>query len=706
MASDIVWAKCILCQERQRGELLTCSKETKGWTDEQKMNVFENVCENFQKLQSNRIQLDKIKLPHQLTAKTMFENNALWHKSCRLQLSDSRVEKRIETYKKQNPQPSQSSEPSQAPKRSRENYIKERCIFCQSHAVEGLHQVQTIEFGTVHKEMAADMNNIIMSIRLGTGDLIASEAKYHNHCKTAFYNAYKKHNSSKVTDKANEEQFLEERAFLELVDSIKTDAANGIQLFPMAELTKLLNDRKKQFNLSSLTNVTRLKEKIITIFKGDLKEQGKEMGPKTLVFSDGLNTLVKDALKVREYDKDMQTIAQTAKIIREDMFKHEGYQFDGHFDDTCQLNAIPSTLKTLISMILYGTSLKDQDTKESQATLTAGQILLYNAKKGNAKMLGDQTKLRHNVEREPPLPVYLGLMIHRQTRSRKIMDILYHLGLSISYGRETQLEKQIASTTNGVVPQTLKKNTFTVFAVDNLDIKAGSTTADDELHGTFISAQQQPTIVSEDQPKFKLSSQGYKIALPDNYASIDTINSINTKTSPPAKQINGEYFDIDTEHEKEKKWAQHSHLMVFEDLQEEDRVSWAGYFAKNGVGTTIRPSVTGFFPIFEEKSASFPMLKHALKVVSEAIEKLNEGQVPVVACDQPLFAICKQIQWQNACYSEAKMVVMLGGLHSEMCFWTNLGKLLEKSGWDEALTEAEVFSSGRAQSVVHASHLK
>ena len=41
-----------------------------------------------------------------------------------------------------------------------------------------------------------------------------------------------------------------------------------------------------------------------------------------------------------------------------------------------------------------------------------------------------------------------------------------------------------------------------------------------------------------------------------------------------------------------------------------------------------------------------------------------------------------------------------------MCFWTNLGKLLEKSGWDEALTEAEVFSSGRAQSVVHASHLK
>ena len=182
MTSDIVWAKCILCQDRHRGERLFCPNKTSGWTDEQKMSQLENVCQNFQKLQSEGIQLDKIKLPHQLTAKTMFENNALWHKSCRLQLSDSRVERRLETYRKENPQPTQPSEHTQAPKRSRENFIKERCIFCQSDAVEGLHQVQTLEFGTVHKNMATEMNDVIMSIRLGTGDLIASEAKYHAQC--------------------------------------------------------------------------------------------------------------------------------------------------------------------------------------------------------------------------------------------------------------------------------------------------------------------------------------------------------------------------------------------------------------------------------------------------------------------------------------------------------------------------------------------
>ena len=118
---EIVWSKCIICQEQQRGERLICSNKTNGWTDAQKMNQFENVCENFQKLRSAGIQVDRVNLPHQLTAKAMFENNALWHKSCRLQLNDSRVERRLENYRNQNPQPSQPSEESQAPKRSREN---------------------------------------------------------------------------------------------------------------------------------------------------------------------------------------------------------------------------------------------------------------------------------------------------------------------------------------------------------------------------------------------------------------------------------------------------------------------------------------------------------------------------------------------------------------------------------------------------------
>ena len=94
----------------------------------------------------------------------------------------------------------------------------------------------------------------------------------------------------------------------------------------MAELTKQYDTSRKQLNVNMQpAHATRLKERIITVFKGDLEEQGTENGPKTLVFSDGLNTLVKDSLQARLFDEEMQTLMATAKLIREDIFEHEGF---------------------------------------------------------------------------------------------------------------------------------------------------------------------------------------------------------------------------------------------------------------------------------------------------------------------------------------------------------------------------------------------
>ena len=45
---------------------------------------------------------------------------------------------------------------------------------------------------------------------------------------------------------------------------------------------------------------------------------------------------------------------------------------------------------------------------------------------------------------------------------------------------------------------------------------------------------------------------------------------------------------------------------------------------------------------------------------------LNPGQTPVVASDQPLYSLAKQIQWQWPEYGEDKVVMMFGGLHIEM----------------------------------------
>jgi hypothetical protein len=100
------------------------------------------------------------------------------------------------------------------------------------------------------------------------------------------------------------------------------------------------------------------------------------------------------------------------------------------------------------------------------------------------------------------------------------------------------------------------------------------------------------------------------------------------------------------------------------------------------------------------------MVKHGMDVLREAINFLNPNQVPVITLDQPLFAIAKMVQWKwPATYGEQSYMVMMGGLHIEMALCNVLGDLLEGSGWTNALTEADVASSGVADSFLKASHL-
>ena len=118
------------------------------------------------------------------------------------------------------------------------------------------------------------------------------------------------------------------------------------------------------------------------------------------------------------------------------------------------------------------------------------------------------------------------------------------------------------------------------------------------------------------------------------------------------------------------------------------------------------PALCALLPLFYEKSATPAMIKHGMDVERQAIEFLNPGQIPITTFDQPLFALAKFVQWRwPDTHGEKVHVVMLGGLHTEMALWNTLGDVLEGSGWTAALTQADVASSGTADSFLKATHL-
>ena len=100
------------------------------------------------------------------------------------------------------------------------------------------------------------------------------------------------------------------------------------------------------------------------------------------------------------------------------------------------------------------------------------------------------------------------------------------------------------------------------------------------------------------------------------------------------------------------------------------------------------------------------MIKHVIDVLRQAIQLLNPGKIPAMAVDAPLNALAKYIQWNcPETHGEDQYVVVLGGLHIEQTMWKTLGDYLEGSEWTTALTQADVASSGTADSFLNCCHI-
>lgn len=135
----------------------------------------------------------------------------------------------------------------------------------------------------------------------------------------------------------------------------------------------------------------------------------------------------------------------------------------------------------LVSMLLNGPNIESQDFEESQTCLTIVQLIIFNLKK--IKKLTAKSD-RHNQDREPPLPLYLGMSVHAQTRSKKFVNQLYELSLSVSYQRIDDIMNNLATSvcdhfkSVGIVcPLSLQSGLFTIGAIDNLDHDPSSTRA-------------------------------------------------------------------------------------------------------------------------------------------------------------------------------------------------------------------------------------
>ncbi len=129
--------------------------------------------------------------------------------------------------------------------------------------------------------------------------------------------------------------------------------------------------------------------------------------------------------------------------------------------------------------------------------LAMAQLLQYNC---FAKYKEGATTQRHSRDRETPLPVYIGMSLHANTRKIHLVEMLHDHGLSIPYDRVLDISAQLGDAVvsryveEGVVcPLRLRKGLLCTSAMDNIDHNPSSTTATSSFHGTSISIFQHTT---------------------------------------------------------------------------------------------------------------------------------------------------------------------------------------------------------------------
>ncbi len=135
-------------------------------------------------------------------------------------------------------------------------------------------------------------------------------------------------------------------------------------------------------------------------------------------------------------------------------------------------------------------------------------------------------------------------------------------------------------------------------------------------------------------------------------------------------------------------------------------ISWSAYHADTHRAVIPSAALNALLPLFLENTHSVAMIQHSMNIVKAAVQHLNPCQIPVLAADQHLYALVKEVQWNwPATHGEDHFVIIIGGLHIEMATLKLLGDWFKDSGRTNALMEANIARSRTANSFILASHI-
>ena len=627
------------------------------------------------------------------------------------------------------------------------NMKDERCFLCMGEAKwnRPLHHCATKEIYENVKSCAAVVGDSRLTAMLETcGDLVALEAKYHKNCLSRLYAQKRRLTCS--TQCERDSIFCEGMAFADLVLFMQSKLNESASyVFQMGKLTKMYSDRVSQLlnHPARPDHTSRLRDKILNHFT-DL--EAIKSGREYILRTKGVT--IHANLNYEDDDENAIGFYRFLRNLRKCVLSHK-VTFEGNFSPNCERDSIPEPLLAAISFLTYGSS-EPSDCGATAPLLTMCQLIMTNMK---SSMPQGQI-VRHSPYREAPLVLYNGLSTYGRDRDKRGIQEMHNKGMSVSTDRIYAVTAQLcrlvvkrAEEEHVVCPSNLRKDLFTVAAIDNLDVRATSLSGQGEFHGTSISIFQHPTEREGGEIRtFRTSFTDVKAGgersvpeLPDFYSNVpDCVlpsqqpspaeysmdaasrmvpqgKSLCSRYSAQSTELPNKHYlfhttlykdalfteSIPTFWQREENWLLHVTSSIAGNFNGDSNVSFVAYHASRDPSQRKLPAINAILPLLYAKSADASTIKHGVDLVSGVTKLLNGDQPLVIGVDQPLFTIGKLLQWNYPQkYGNDKLLFMFGPLHIEMDFLRVLGAFLESSGWTSIVVNSGIKTSGSAEAIL------
>ena len=289
--------------------------------------------------------------------------------------------------------------------------------------------------------------------------------------------------------------------------------------------------------------------------------------------------------------------------------------------------------------------------------------------------------------------------------------MLYEHGICISYNRVLEISTQLGDATVSkyvedrvVCPLVLRTGLFITSAMDNIDHNITATIATTSFHGTSISVFQLPTKENKGAERGQVKfGESEKSSITSRLLHQYTTNLLHQKET-----LSSTEWCFTPRHQSAKATAGNGVWEAGEGHGGKWTI-WCNLVSPPCF--TERKAVWGqhyvILPLLRDEAHSVTTIKHVINKIRKIVAFLDPSQEPVIAADQPIYAVAKQVQWHwPEINSEDKFVIMPGVLHIEVATRKSIETPLGDNGWIEALVEAGIASPGTADLFLKASRTR